>query len=160
MVSIGGTYVYPIFRVGYTSLMEDADMVFTDREIDNCPTITVLLRDPKARFISGVNEYCRQNNLDVESTWNEINLGRIHDRHFTPQYVWLLHLYKFYKGFVTIRPFKHISNVTEVHIHKSESKIEVPVIESFVAVDRHLTNYYNETVNIGYLIKRYKHALS
>ena len=61
VVSIGGTFVYPIFRVGYTSLMEDADMVFTNNEITLCDTIEVLLRDPKERFISGVNEYCRQN---------------------------------------------------------------------------------------------------
>ena len=119
-----------------------------------------MIREPEERFVSGVNEYCRQNKLNVESTWKLINDGKVHDRHFTPQYVWLLHLYKFYKSFVTIRPFKHISNVTDVHLHKSESKIEVPVCEQFVAVDRPLTKYYNETVNIGYLIKRYRHALS
>lgn len=160
VVDVGPHTIYPIFRVGQSTLMSVCDRKYVNKEIDHCNHVDIMIREPEERFVSGVNEYCRQNNLDVESTWNEINLGRIHDRHFTPQYLWLLHLYKFYKGFVTIRPFKHISNVTEVHIHKSESKIEVPVIESFVAVDRHLTNYYNETVNIGYLIKRYKHALS
>ena len=140
--------------------MSVCDRKYINNEIDFCNHVDIMIREPEERFVSGVNEYCRQNNLDVEGTWNEINQGRIHDRHFTPQYVWLLHLYKFYKGFVTIRPFKHISNITDVHLHKSVSKIEVPVIESFVAVDRHPTNYYNQTVNIGYLIKRYKHALS
>lgn len=160
VVDVGPHTVYPIFRVGQSTLMSVCDRKYVNKEIDHCNHVDIMIREPEERFVSGVNEYCRQNKLDVESTWNEINQGRTHDRHFTPQYIWLLHLYKFYKGFVTIRPFNHISNITEVHMHKSKSKIEVPVIESFVAVDRHLTNYYNETVNIGYLIKRYKHALS
>ena len=160
VVDVGPHTIYPIFRVGQSTLMSVCDRKYDNKEIDYCNHVEIMIREPAERFLSGVNEYCRQNKLDVESTWKEINAGRIHDRHFTPQYVWLLHLYKFYKGFVTIRPFEHISNITEVHMHKSESKIDVPVIESFVAVDRHLTNYYNETVNIGYLIKRHKHALS
>ena len=107
VVSIGGTYVYPIFRVGYTSLMEDADMVFTDREIDNCPTITVLLRDPKARFISGVNEYCRQNSKDLDHIYKKIQLGKLVDRHFMPQYLWLLHTYtNIIKGLLCLGLFR------------------------------------------------------
>ncbi len=160
VVRIGPHTIYPIFRVGQSTLMSICDQKYINKEIDYCNHVEIMIRKPEDRFVSGVNEYCRQHKLDVQSTWKEINEGRIHDRHFTPQYIWLLHLYKFYKGFVTIRPFKHILNITDVHIHKSESKIDVPVIESFVAVDRHLTNYYNQTVNIGYLIKRYRHALS
>lgn len=160
VVDVGSHTVYPIFRVGRSTLMSVCDKQYINKEIDHCSHVDILIRDPEERFVSGVNEYCRQHNLDVETTWNEINAGRIHDRHFTPQYVWLLHLYKWYKGFITIRPFEHITNITEMHKHKSESKIDVPVIESFVAVDRHLTDHYNETVNIGYLIKRYRHALS
>ena len=140
--------------------MSACDKKYVNEEIRACNNIDILIREPEARFVSGVNEYCRQNNLDVKSTWNLINEGKVYDRHFTPQYVWLLHLYKFYKGFVTIRPFTHISNITDVHERKNEPKIDVPICESFVAVDRQLTRHYNETVNIGYLIKRHKHALS
>lgn len=160
VVDVGPHTIYPIFRVGRSTLMSACDKKYVNEKIHGCNHIDIMIREPEARFVSGVNEYCRQNNLDVKSTWKLINEGKVLDRHFTPQYVWLLHLYKFYKGFVTIRPFEHISNITEVHMHKSQSKIDVPVIESLVAVDRHLTKYYNETVNIGYLIKRHKHALS
>ena len=160
VVDIGPHTLYPIFRVGHSTLMSVCDRKYINKEIDHCNHIDIIIRDPEERFVSGVNECCRQNKLNVDSTWKLINDGKIHDRHFTPQYIWLLHLFKFYKSFVTIRPFKHIANVTDVHLHKSESKINMPVCEPFVAVDRHLTKYYNQTVNIGYLIKRYKHALS
>jgi hypothetical protein len=160
VVDIGPHTVYPIFKVAQSTLMSVCDKKYINKDIDHCNHVDIIIREPEERFVSGVNKYCKQNKLDVEITWKGINAGKIHDRHFTPQYIWLLHLYKWYKGFVTIRPFKHISNITDVHKNKSESIIDVPVIESFVEVDRHLTKYYNETVNIGYLIKRYKHALS
>ena len=160
VVGIGPHTVYPIFRVAQSTLMAVCDRKYINKEIEDCNHIEIMIREPEARFVSGVNEYCRQNKLDVESTWEKINQGHLHDRHFTPQYLWLLHLYKWYKGFVTIRPFTHIKNITDVHKHPSGSITQVPICESFVAVDRHLTKYYNQTVNIGYLIKRYRHALS
>ncbi len=163
VVGVGPHTIYPIFRVAYTSLMYACDKKYVNSEIEQCNHIDIMIREPEERFVSGVNEYCVQHKTNVESTWKEINDGTLQDRHFAPQYVWLLHLYKWYKGLITIRPFQHISNITDIHANKSSlyySKIDVPVIESFVAVDRHLTKYYNETVNIDDLIKRYKHALS
>ena len=57
-------------------------------------------------------------------------------------------------------PFNKIMVITDVHHAKSKIKIDVPVVESLVAVDRHLIKYYNKTLDIGNLIKKYKHALS
>ena len=159
VVDVGPHTVYPIFRVGQSTLMSVYDTKYVNLEIHHCNHIDIMIREPEERFVSGVNEYCRQQNLDVNETWKLVNEGKVHDRHFTPQYIWLMHLYKFYKGFVTIRPFKHIGNITDVHLHKSKVKIDLPVCEPFVEVDRHLTKYYNETVNIGYLIKRYRNVL-
>ena len=160
VVSIGGTYVYPIFRVGYTSLMEDADMVFTNREIDNCPTITVLLRDPKARFISGVNEYCRQNSKGLNHIYKKIQLGKLVDRHFMPQYLWLLHLYKYYKGSVVLRPFSHIKEITQVHAHANTRKRQIEPIDRFIKIDNFLLRHLNEKVLLKNIITRYKDVLS
>jgi len=160
VIDVGTHTVYPIFRVGHSTLMSVCDRKYVNEEIRNCGHVDVMIRDPEERFVSGVNEYCTQHELDVNATWRLINGGKLYDRHFTPQYVWLMHLYRFYKGFITIRPFTHINNITDVHLHKSEAKTVVPVCESFVAADRHLTKYYNETVHIKYLIERYRHALS
>ena len=111
--------------------------------------------------MSGLNEYCQQNNLDVEETWELVEQGRLVDRHFAPQYMWLLHLYKFYKGAVTLKPFHTIKKITNVHKKKNKSRnVNVPLLKSFVEADYRLMDHYNETTPLGELIKEYRHALS
>lgn len=160
VLHVANKNVYPIFRVGSTSLESACDHRYVNEEIHACSKIEIMIREPEERFISGVNEYCFHNNKDVLQTYSLIEEGKLHDRHFTPQYMWLLHLYKYYKGFITLRPFSYITNYTNIHKAQSMSNITIPVCEPFVAVDRHLTKYYNQTVNIGYLIKRYRNVLS
>ena len=160
VVSIGGVYVYPIYRVGHTSLMQDADMVFTNREIDNCPTITVLLRDPHERFISGVNEYCNQKGKGINHIYRKIESGKLVDRHFMPQYLWLLHLYQYYKGPITLRPFSYISEITQVHANANHPKRQIKPIDRFTKVDTYLLRHLNKTVKLRDIITRYKDVLS
>ena len=160
VVDVDTHSIYPIFRVGHTSLMYACQKKYVNSEIKKLDHIDIMIREPEERFVSGVNKYCKDNKLNVESTWKKINNGTLQDRHFAPQYVWLLHLYKWYKGSITIWPFNKIKDITDVHHAKSKKKIDVPVVESLVAVDRHLIKYYNKTLDIGYLIKKYKHALS
>jgi hypothetical protein len=160
VLKVANHNVYPIFRVGSTSLESACDHRYVNEEIQACSNIEVMIREPEERFRSGVNEYCFQHKRNVLETYSLIEHGKLYDRHFTPQYMWLLHLYKYYKGFITLRPFSHITNYTNIHKAKSMSDVAIPVCEPFVAVDRYLTKYHNQTVNIGYLIKRYRNVLS
>jgi hypothetical protein len=160
VVSIGGTFVYPIFRVGYTSLMEDADMVFTNNEITLCDTIEILLRDPKERFISGVNEYCRQNGKGLNHIYRKIQVGKLVDRHFMPQYLWLLHLYKYHKGPIVLRPFSYIKEITQIHARANERHRRIEPIERFTKVDNLLLRHLNKTVSLRDIITRYRDVLS
>ena len=160
VIEVGQHTIYPIFRVGQSTLMSICDKQLVNEEIAKCKHIDVMIREPEVRFVSGVNEYCVQHNLDVKETWKLIDEGKVHDRHFTPQYVWLMHLYRYYKGNITILPFEHISKITDVHLHKSRSRVEVPVCEPYVEVDRHLLKYYNQTVALEEIILRYKNVLS
>ena len=161
VVDIGCHTVYPIFRVGSSSLMLAADKTYVNSHIAKCKHIDILIRDPRDRFVSGVNEYCRQNNLNVEETCKLVEEGKLVDRHFAPQYLWLLHLYKFYKGTVTILPFDHIKQITSVH-KKNGNDINkpVPLLKSFLNVDHAIVKHYNETFELGELIKRYRNVLS
>jgi len=161
VVGIGEHIVYPIFKVGSSSLMAIADRRYTNQHISKCRHIDILIRDPRDRFISGLNEYCQQNNLDVDETWKLVELGKVVDRHFAPQYLWLLHLYKFYKGIVTLKPFHTIKKITTVNWNTNKSKkINVPLLKSFVEVDYQLMDRYNDTVPLGELVKEYRHVLS
>ena len=78
------SYIYPIFRNASSSLFESADQTFTNKEIKECKDVIIFLRDPEHRFISGINEYCLQNNLIVEDTWQQVWKGDLIDRHFAP----------------------------------------------------------------------------
>jgi len=161
VVDIGPHTVYPIFRVGSTSLMLAADKTYVNSHIAECKHIDVMIRDPGDRFVSGINEYSRQNNLDVEETWKLVEQGKLVDRHFAPQYMWLLHLYKFYKGTVTILPFDHIKQITSVHKKNGNDINEpVPLLKSFLNVDSSIVKHYNETFELGELIERYRNVLS
>jgi hypothetical protein len=161
VIKVGTHTIYPIFRVGHTTLMSVCDKKYVNEEITNCDHIDVMIRDPEHRFVSGVNEYCRHNNRDVKETWEQIQQGKLVDRHFAPQYLWLLHLYKFYKGTITILPFDHIKQITSVHKKNSDDVNEpVPLLKSFLNVDHAIVKHYNETFELGELIKRYRNVLS
>jgi hypothetical protein len=160
VVDIGPHTVYPIFRVGSTSLVLAADKTYVNSHIAECKHIDVMIRNPGDRFVSGINEYCRQNNLNVKETWKLVEQDKLVDRHFAPQYLWLLHLYKFYKGTVTILPFDHIKQITSIHEKKSDINEPVPLLKSFLNVDHAIIEHYNETLELGELIKRYRNVLS
>ena len=160
VIDIGSHTVYPIFRVGYTSLMSDADQTYTNRQISKCEHIDIMIRNPIDRFVSGVNEYCRQNSLDVKETWGLIKQKKLVDRHFAPQYIWLIHLYRFYKGTVTLKPFGSISEITQQHLRANESHQHVDPIEQFVNVDLDLIKDLHKTLLLGDIIRKYKNVLS
>jgi hypothetical protein len=160
VVDIGPHTVYPIFRVGSTTLSSVCERKYVNKQIAECKHIDVMIRNPGDRFVSGINEYSRLNNLDVKETWNLVEQGKLVDRHFAPQYMWLLHLYKFYKGTVTILPFDHIKQITSVHERKDDINEPVPLLKSFLNADYAIIEHYNETVELGRLIERYRNVLS
>ena len=150
--------VYPIFRVGSMSLKAEASKTYTNEKI-KFANIDVLIRDPGDRFVSGVNEYARQINADVESTWQQIYDGKIIDKHFAPQYVWLMHLQKFHTGTVTLYPFKDIKKFTKLHKDKWEytnrprKKVDVALLKDFVEKDYKLLEHLNKTLTLKDLLK-------
>lgn len=163
VVKIGTQTVYPIFKVGSTSLFSVADETYINEQIGKCAHIEILIRDPRDRFVSGINEFCRQNKLDVLTTWRLVKDGKIIDRHFAPQFIWLFHLYKFYKGKVTLKPFQHIKTITTTHIKTPNDRtkpVAVELLRSFVEIDYALMENYNQPIALGDLIKDNKNVLS
>ena len=161
VLNIGEHTIYPIFKVGSSSLLAAADGKYTNKQIAKCKHIDILIRDPGDRFVSGLNEYCRLNNLDVGEARKMVDRGRLIDRHFAPQYMWLVHLYKFYKGTVTLKPFSHIKKITNMHKKKNKGKkVSVALLKSFVEVDYRLMDHYDKTIQLGELIEGHRHVLS
>jgi hypothetical protein len=120
----------------------------------------IFLRDPEKRFVSGLNEYCRQNGLDINETWKRVNAGELVDRHFAPQMIWLMHLYRYYKGDVSVKPFSEIKAYCRVHMNSAKHKEYVDPVKDFIDMDRQLMKYTNRTVGLKKLVEEYKNVLS
>ncbi len=161
VVDVGGQHFYPIFKNGSSSLISQADSTLVNEQIADCSNINVFVRDPVDRFVSGINEYCQQNNLDLESTYKLVEHNEITDRHFAPQWIWLVHLSKHYKSDVTLLPFSDISKYCGSHNNKRNSDIKrVEPIETYIKQDKAILKHLGETLNIKKLIRICKDGLS
>ena len=103
-----GFVTYPIYKNGRTSLWEYATdnncKTFINEELKTLDHIIVYLRNPLERFISGVHTYLEFENLgsQEDTILKQIEEMTVCDRHFVPQFIWLIHLYKYFKGTVRI----------------------------------------------------------
>lgn len=158
---LGENFVYPIMRNGSTSLKEVGGRKYTNHEIDQCQNILVFIRDPADRFISGINKYSRRIKADLGQVYRLVEQGRLIDRHFSPQWIWLLHLSKYYKGMVSLLSFEEIGSYCKKHLNKSENKItNIKPISNYVKADHELLKHLGKTVDIKLLMRKCKNALS
>jgi hypothetical protein len=159
--ALGDNFVYPIMRNGSNSLRAVVGREYVNHEINKCENILVFLRDPADRFISGLNEYCKQNKSDPIQTCKLVEQGKLLDRHFSPQWIWLLHLSKYYKGMISLMSLKDIGSYCNEHLHKSRNKItDVEPPSGIVQADQELMKHVGQTVDIRLLTRRCKNALS
>ena len=97
-------YVYPIFKNGSSSLYVTAKQnkwrIKLNEQIKQINQIDVILRDPQERLISGIDTFIqytiRDNpNLDNNTVqWFALNYLHL-DRHYCPQFVWLINLARY-----------------------------------------------------------------
>lgn len=129
-------FVYPIFKCGSTSLIEsmkEKDWAFVPMEdIKNIKDpITVFLRNPRERFLSGVNTYVQHlgNDFDTHTVLYFVNQYLFLNRHYAPQFFWLLNLARFagIDSLVTLRNMSDIKELTNAHSH---AYVE-PISEAF-----------------------------
>ena len=161
VIKVGNHYVYPIYRNGSTSLFDSRTESYRDHEIENLEDIQILIRDPKDRFISGIKQYGFFNNIEPQQVWQDAKSGRLVDRHFAPQAMWLVHLFKFYKGMVTLRHFDYIKELTPKHYETfKKDKASVEIIKDFVNMDYKILSLIDKTVKLGEIIKEIRHELS
>jgi len=172
-----GQFFYPIFKNGRSSLTIYAERnnlpLLKNKEISNLKKITVFLRSPEERFVSGVYTffYLTNNRLIDEDTLKKIERVDVIDRHFVPQYIWLLHLYKYFKGIVEFKPVLELlglipnrdgpwtNNPTpwRAITQKDKDKILSIKHKKYVEVDNKIIKkYMNQSVELGKLIKEFK----
>ena len=176
-----GFVIYPIFKNGRTSLyhysLKKQAKTFINEQLKSLKHIHVFLREPEERFISGVNTYIEFENLgsQEDTTLKQIEEMKICDRHFIPQYFWLMHLSKYFKGSIRLATIEELRltistrdepvkpNGTEIpHVTKKrKEKIKKINFKNYVDVDKKIIKkYINKTVVLTNLIKEVHNVLS
>jgi hypothetical protein len=169
-------FFYPIFKNGRSSLKEYAEDnnldILKNKKISSLKKITVFLREPKERFISGVYTffYFTNNKVIDDTILKKIENCDVIDRHFVPQYIWLFHLYKYFKGLVEFRP---VSDLYELIPNRGgpwgrgpawkplteEKKLQILSIDykKYLNVDKKiLKKYMYKTIKLKTLINEFK----
>ena len=131
--------------------------------------ITVFLRNPKERFISGVNtfvQHLQDHNLDIRTILYFVNRYLFLNRHYAPQFFWILNLRKHVGPdcCVTFRPMQDINQLTDKHSHAEIKPITPELydhiqrfdwskLELYFYLDQILLDHMNMTVKISDLLE-------
>ena len=143
-------FVYPIFKNGSSSLYEHARSqnykIILNAQLKKIPQITVILRNPIERFVSGINEfvfYTKRSNLelDVDTIIYFAENYLFLDRHYAPQLSWILNLNRFISKntILKLHDMTILSEFTPLNIQSKEEHI----LDTHV-IKRLQNNQYNE----------------
>lgn len=170
-------FIYPIFKNGRSSLdaytTTNKLEILKNKEIFKIKNITVFLRNPQERFISGVWTflYFTNNQIVDDNILKKIEKEDIIDKHFIPQYIWLFQLKKYFDGVVNLRPVSELYNLIPNRnqpwegnsvpwkniSEKEKEKILSIKHKKYVSVDEEiLKKYLNQSVELKKIIHEFR----
>lgn len=160
-------YVYPIYKNGSTSLYESGFRILEHDELKNIPVVEVYVRDPYERFITGVNTFIQHNShLDKETVIYFATNYLFLNRHFCPQFYWLVNLQRFCNALIKLKPLEQLSEITEAHSNQCtqsmiHEKIQSDKINFYLSIDKVLVDdLINRTVPFKLIVETIKHRYS
>jgi hypothetical protein len=114
--------VYPIFKnasssLHYQAIQSNWKIIFNE-QIKKLSHIEVILRDPQQRLVSGFNTFVQhvlQDNPELDQAtvvWFAKNYLFL-DRHYCPQFFWLINLAR-YLSPDTVLTFRHMDSVADI----------------------------------------------
>jgi len=159
-----GNFVYPIFKNGSSSLKAENPTVIINRKIRAISNITVYVRDPFERYVSGVQTYLRHNpHLDRATALSMIDEYLFLNRHFALQFHWLLNLRRHYDNWLTFQSMDELGNLTEntwnalerdqaiVDYFKDNKKLHF-----YLELDKFLLKYVGQKVKFAHILAELK----
>jgi len=172
--------IYPIFKNGRSSLTICASRnnlpIIKNKDISTLKNITIYVRDPIDRFVSGVHTFFYLNQLKIsKEILKKIDNFEIVDRHFVPQAFWLLHLCKFYQGDIILKDVKELWDIVPCHegpwtknpipwvpiTEQQKKQIKSINYKKFTDVDYDILHkYMYKKINLLDVVKEIKNALS
>lgn len=114
-----GRYIYPIYKNGSSTLHSlNLKRVTNLKELK---VIDVLIRNPYERFYSGVSTYLKNlgPTVDRNTALYFVKQYLFLNRHYCPQFHWLVNLRRFTDAKFRLVPFEAISDITDAVLNTS-----------------------------------------
>lgn len=157
-------YVYPIYKNGSSSLYESGFRLMDHDELRNIPVVDIYVRNPYDRFVTGVNTFLQHNNnLDHATVLHFINNYLFLNRHFCPQFHWLVNLQRFTNAKIRINPISALSDITALRVNQIEDPLLDEVLSTenlhfYLSIDKVLTeDLLGKTVPFKLIVQTIKH---
>lgn len=157
-------YVYPIYKNGSSSLYSSGFRLVEHDELATIPLIDVYVRNPYDRFVTGVNTFLQHNqDLDRSTLLHFVGNYLFLNRHFCPQFHWLLNLQRFSNAKLRINHISSLSNITGLKYNQSQDPIldnylDNDKIHFYLSIDKVLTeDLLDKTVTFKFIVQTIKH---
>ncbi len=152
-----GKWIYPIFKCGWNGFQKVKEQSIYDEQIKNLKQIDIFIRDPSLRWRGGINKYSQLNKIDNEEIVKQIEQNKLVDKHWLPQYYWIMHLSKFYNGDIKLLPMSAIP-----HDRKNETPNKKPVrmLSDYGREDKVLLSMCDGVYNIKEVLNKVRNVLS
>jgi hypothetical protein len=110
----GQQYVYPIFKNGSSALYGSGYRLLDKHEVAALETVDVFVRAPMERFVSGVQMYLSKlpDTYHRDTVLHFVDRYLFLNRHYAPQFHWLLNLSRHTKARIRLRSVSELSQVT------------------------------------------------
>lgn len=155
-------YVFPIFKNGSSSLRKIKTSAILNQQIKRCEEITVYLREPKQRYVSGmytfVKEVMRENEgLDEHTVFHMVRSYLCVNRHYMAQFLWICNLatYTDPNCKLRLRPVTDVEDLTPLRLNQTSDLIDPefskkvlaePALEAYIKLDEFLLEKLGQTV--------------
>jgi hypothetical protein len=123
-------------------------------KLHNVSVVTVFIREPITRFISGLNTQVKLYGIDPKKLidyTNEVNSINLFDVHIVPQFWFFLRLRNCCPDIkFKITPFSEISKIVDVHINPSDKTIPISMDKFNIQVQDKINYHCTEDIVLYY----------
>ena len=159
-------YVYPIYKNGSSSLFNSGYRLLEHDELEKISLIDIYVRNPHDRFVTGVNSFLEHNkSLDQDTVLHFVTNYLFLNRHFCPQFYWLVNLQRFSRAKLRINSIDKLSDITTLTYNQSNNILKDKILSSdkihfYLSIDKVLTeDLLNQTVSFKQICQciKFKH---
>lgn len=156
-------FVYPIYKNGYSSLSNSGFKILPVTKLPQLDTVEIFVRNPIERFFSGLSTWLEHNDhLDRNTMLFMAGHHLFINRHYAPQFHWLVNLRRFTTAKIKINSIEDLSTVTNLRLNESRNKVHYdimhfPKVEFYMQVDKVLTEtFLGQTVEFPEIVSAIK----